>query len=309
MNAKGILRAATLGLALLPAGAPAVQPLFNGDFEAGVFQGWMPGGTEGGYAAMAGEGGCFSFNDTSGLSLNGNFAALLRSNAAGAKGSTGTLTSEPFTAGSGISFALLSESGDWIRAKRPVTLEVRLLDASGTPLVTHTLSGMSVVRLHAGCPSEPRNGVFSAHYIDTRALAGQEVKLQFAQHTNVGGSGFFTLVDDVTLYEASEMALFVNRPEAVAGTSLGAAGSLQLDGSASFHPLGLEMTYRWFLDGEATPLTGQKAATGDLAAGAHRAVLFVDDGTHVIGDTLLFVVPEKADDGDGSGDEDTDGAQ
>jgi hypothetical protein len=61
------------------------------------------------------------------------------------------------------------------------------------------------------------------------------------------------------------------------------------------------MNYRWFIDGETVPLTEQKVSVGDLAAGAHRAVLFVDDGLLVIGDTLLFVVPKKAaDEGDGT---------
>lgn len=286
----------------LPLNAFAVQPLFNGDFESGFFQGWTAGGTNGGSATIAAEATCFSANDTIGLTLNGNFAALVRSNGPGGKSSIGTLTSDAFSAGSGISFALLSESADLVSTRRPVTLEVRLLDAVGKVLVSHTLAGMSIVRLRAGCPSEPRNAVFSGHYIDTTPYAGQEVKLQFSQHTNVGGYGFFTLVDDVVLYDAGETALVVNRPMAVAGTSLTTGGNVQLDGSASFHPLGLEMTYRWFLDGEATPLTGQKVATGDLAAGGHRAVLFVDDGTHVIGDTLLYVVPEKAKDtGDSSG--------
>lgn len=305
MKQRTFIRGFGALLVALPMGAFAVQPLFNGDFEAGVFQGWTPGGTDGGIATVGAQGSCFSYDDTTGLSLNGNFAALLRSNAAGAKASTGTLTSDPFTAGSGISFALLSESADWIRARRPVTLEVRLLDASGTLLVSHSLSGMSVVRLHAGCPSEPRNGVFSGHYIDTTPFAGQEVQLQFSQHTNVGGAGFFTLVDDVTLYEASEVALVVNRPIAVAGTSLTTGGSVQLDGSGSVHPLGLEMTYRWFLDGETTPRDGITVSVSDLEAGANRVVLFVDDGTHVIGDTLLFVVPEKKSDTDDT--DDTDG--
>jgi hypothetical protein len=301
MNGRALilcLIAVAGGGALVPAAAPAAQLLFNGDFEAGVFQGWTAGGENGGVATVAAEASCFSASDSTGLTLNGSFAALLRSNGPADRNSVGTLTSEPFAAGSGISFALLSESIDWIPTSKPVALEVRLLDGAGQLLVSHTLAGMSVVRLKAGCPSEPRNAVFSGHYIDTGAYLGQEVRLQFRQHTNVSGYGFFTLVDDVARYDAGEVALVANRPIAVAGTSPTTGGNVQLDGSGSIHPLGLDMTYRWYIDGETVPVTGQKVSLRDYEPGAYRAVLYVDDGTHVAGDTLMFVVPEKAEETD-----------
>jgi len=73
---------------LAPAMASAqARLLFDGDFESGTFQGWIPSGEKGGFASVAAKGSCFSGNDTTAISFNGNdtsnYAALLRSNAAG----------------------------------------------------------------------------------------------------------------------------------------------------------------------------------------------------------------------------------
>ena len=89
------LRNAFIALALLPQAAFSVTPLLDLGFESGTFGGWQPGGNNGGTAAIAVEGECFSVTDTTGIDLPGNYAAFIRSVGADAN-SFGTLTSPTF---------------------------------------------------------------------------------------------------------------------------------------------------------------------------------------------------------------------
>jgi hypothetical protein len=143
------------------------------------------------------EGTCFSSGDTTGITLNGSFSANVRSFGLAPTNSIGILTSGPFVADSAIKFRALSENHDAIPEPNPVTFEVALLDTSGTVLFSQPITTNIVTLLGIGCPNTVRDGAFSAHTIDTSAFKGQNVRLQFRQHTNVGGFGFFTLVDDV----------------------------------------------------------------------------------------------------------------
>jgi len=181
-------------------------PLVNGNFEAGTLTGWTASGENGGQAYLVREGSCFSFNNTQALSLSGSFAADIRSNGLAPADSVGILTSDPFVAGSSITFNALTEAeeGEAARfaATDPVTFEARLLDTSGNVLFSQVFKPyvVTLYRSAAGpCSGEPRDASFSNHSIDTSSFAGQVVKLEFRQHTNVPKRGFFTLVDDVAI--------------------------------------------------------------------------------------------------------------
>jgi hypothetical protein len=180
-------------------------PLANGGFESGTLAGWTSGGVNGGWAEVVREGSCFSYNNTQGLSLSGTFAANVRSSGPAPVDSIGLLTSDLFIAGSSITFNALSETADGdvkeIPAD-PVTFEARLLDVAGNVLFSQVFKP-NVAMLHRSsggpCSGESRDASFSNHVIDTSTFSGQGVKLQFRQHTNSAGRGFFTLVDDVAI--------------------------------------------------------------------------------------------------------------
>ena len=209
----------------------ALETLFDGTFETGTFQGWTASGENGGVAFTAGKGTCYSNDDTTGIQLAGNYAALLRSGREGRKDSFGTLTSLPFESGDGIAFGALSETRDGKTIRAPINFFVRILDAdSGDTLSEHQFN-TAVVRLSAGCPSKPRTAGFSAHFVDTRRYRGTNIQVQFRQSTNVGGEGFFTLVDNVIKFGPGELPIFTSQPIAKAGTSFTERGTLRLDGS------------------------------------------------------------------------------
>ncbi|MDH3280145.1 MAG: hypothetical protein OEQ18_03325 [Gammaproteobacteria bacterium] len=282
----------------------AEEFLFDGTFETGSFQGWTPGGTNGGFAVLAVEGNCFSANDTTGITIAGTFAALLRSNPRGNRDSIGTITSDPFQAGSAISFRAVSESRDGRNARTPVTLEVRVLDESGELLQGHSIVQTSVARLKLGCPSERRNGAFRRHIIDTSLWIGQTIRIELAQHTNVAGEGFFTLIDDITFFGAGEQPILPDQPVAVAGTSLSNGGFIRLDGRESFHTGGQEMDFEWFVPGDSTPRTGQTVSLSDLEDGQeYRVILFVNDGVNFSSDVLQVGIPQGVNDRDGDTDD------
>jgi outer membrane murein-binding lipoprotein Lpp len=176
--------------------------IFNGDFETGDLTGWTSGGINSGFATVVHEGTCFSANDTRGITLDGTFSALIRSSGPAPINSTGILTSSPFVARSSVSFRALSENSTEIPTPVPVTFEVRLLDTAGALLQSQILQTHVVTLPFNGCiGSTPglADGAFSQHTIDTSAYAGQLIRLEFRQHTNVNDRGFFTLVDDVQL--------------------------------------------------------------------------------------------------------------
>src|ERR1041385_1364172 len=158
----------------------------NGDFETGTLAGWTANSENGGMAWVVREGTCFSYNNTQGLSLSGNFAANIRSGGIGPVDSVGALTSDPFVAGSSITFNALTEAEDGEEARfasgDPVTFEARLLDTSGNVLFSQVFKP-AVVTLYRSsggeCRGEPRDASFSNHSIDTSGFAGQLVQLQF----------------------------------------------------------------------------------------------------------------------------------
>src|SRR5207248_4283327 len=125
----GVLFAASITFAQNP-------PLMNGNFEAGTLSGWTVDGQNGGLARIAREGSCFSYNNTEGLSLSGSFAAEIRSSGVAPVDSVGMLTSDPFVAGSSITFNAFTEAEECEQARfaerDPVTVEARLLATAVT---------------------------------------------------------------------------------------------------------------------------------------------------------------------------------
>lgn len=165
--------------------------ILNGDFETGDLTGWSQSGINSGLAFVAEEGTMFSVHNTTGLTLNGDFAANVRSSSGTAPtNSVGILTSDPFIIGDELSFLALSETFTGITD--PVTLEFRILDLGFGVLFSQEVD----TNLVAVGPN-PTDGTFSTHVFDTSVFEGQEVMLQFRQNTNVAGNGFFTLIDDV----------------------------------------------------------------------------------------------------------------
>ena len=168
--------AITLVLASPAVPVTAQDLLFDGDFESGTFQGWTPGGDNGGSALIAAKNSCYSSSDTTGISFNGNpannFAALLRSNAAGEKTSVARLRSNNFPAGRGILFSALSETSDANASDDPSDLTVRILDSEGKVLSALPVE-TAVVQLAVGCPSVKRDTAFAVHYIDTSQHNGE----------------------------------------------------------------------------------------------------------------------------------------
>ncbi len=274
-------------LLIVGSGSNAAEPLFDGDFESGFLQGWRSSGKNGGIGTLAPAGTCFSNNDTTGLRLHGNYAGLIRSDGQGRPQAEGRLTSLIFAAGDGIAFSALTETSDARPADNPVSFEVRLLDTFGQPLLTQGIR-TSRVQLSVGCPSTMRNATFSRHFIDTRPFRGQNIKLQFAQHTRISGHGYFTLIDDIVIFGGGETPIFEGKLTAVAGTSTSETGALQLDGSLSLGSSGQVLSFEWSIDGEAVARTGEKVDISDLEPGTYTVTLFVSDGTQAESDTMLL---------------------
>ena len=301
--------------------ATAGQLLFDGDFET-AFQGWTPGGQNGGQAVLAARNTCFSGNDTTAISFNGNdplnnFTALLRSGPGASVDSVATLRSNNFLAGNGIIFSALSETADGSRSDTPVSFSVRILDSEGGILAELPVQ-TAVIALTPGCPSTKRDAAFSVHYIDTKPFNG-EISIEFTQHTNFEGLGFFTLIDNVVFVEKGEVFVNQTQPIAVAGTQLTTSNILFLDPRSSIDPDGLPspLQFSWFIDGEENvrffdlPCVN---VNGDftLGVGNHVATLYATDGVNYSADTLRFVVTSSfsgatdttdgGDSGDGTGD-------
>ncbi len=285
--------------------------IFDGDFESGTFQGWTPGGENGGFVTIAAKSGCYSFNDTTGITFNrdptSNYAALLRSGSSGSTGSIAILRSDAFEAGSGITFSALSETIGGV--PNPSTLTIRILDSSDTELVSIDLD-TALINLSEGCPSAKRDAAFSGHFVDTHQLSGP-IKVEFRQHTNREGLGLFTLIDNVSSLAINQLLPFTSRPVAVAGTSVTTSGTLYLDPTRSFDPDNKpsELDYSWFVDDTDNFLELDLPCINlnddnTLSAGNHIATLYVNDGMHAVADTLNFVVPES--DSDSETDTETD---
>jgi hypothetical protein len=215
MKTTALMTLFILNLGLTTAAFSQAPALRNGNFETGTLEGWTASGLNEGIARIAREGSCFSYNNTEGLTLSGSFAAEVRSSGLAPTDSVGLLTSDPFIAGSSVSFSALSETEDGEVARGsndPVTFEVRLLDTSENVLLAQILKTNMIAlnRNFAGpCTGEQRDAAFSKYSIDTSSYRGQMVKLQFRQHTNVPSRGFFTLVDDVAVDEAPTLNLSI----------------------------------------------------------------------------------------------------
>ena len=178
-------------------------PFTSGDFETGG-TGWTFTGLLDGIARVETEGACFGANNTIGITFAGTQALNVRSSPGAPHGSTGIATASPFTLGSALRFRALVENDDAAPAPYPVSLELRLLDNDGgvlggypvEPRILTTSPGTSA----DGClVGDLRNGDWSSHIVDTPKLAGMTARLEFRQHTNVPGKGFFALIDDVTV--------------------------------------------------------------------------------------------------------------
>ena len=185
----------------------SAEPIgINGDFEAGS-SGWTLTGSidfagDIGIARIETEGDCFGANNTMGIAFNGLHALNVRSSPRAPLDSVGIATSAPFTLGQAVSFRALAENDDAVPSADPVSFEVRILDGSGGILATHTVRPniltTSPGTTNDGClVGEWRDGEWSQHSLDTSAYARQVGRVEFRQHTNVPGKGFFTLIDDV----------------------------------------------------------------------------------------------------------------
>ena len=285
--------------------------LFDGDFESGTFQGWIPGGENGGFASIAAKGSCYSANDTTAISFNGdptsNYAALLRSNAAGNTDSVARLKSEPFTAGNGIIFSALSETLDADPGHKPVNFVVRILDSQGSP-VSEQPYNTAIIQLAQGCPSVKRDAAFSRHFIDTHHLAGQEISIEFSQNTKHESLGYFTLIDNVLFISEGQFLLSTSQPIAVAGTGITTSGTFFLDPRASKDPDDgpVALDYSWFIDGEDSvrhldiPCVNLNEDF-QLSPGNNTATLYATDGFSYAADTIRFVIPEESTSSNSSG--------
>ena len=286
--------------------------LFDGDFESGTFQGWIPGGINGGFATVAAKGTCYSGNDTTAISFNGdptsNYAALLRSNAAGKTGSIATLRSQPFTAGNGIVFSALSETMNDDPRHHPVDLVVKIINAEGE-VVSEQPYRTAIIRLAPGCPGGPRrDAAFSGHFIDTHHLVDQQISIEFNQNTRHDGLGYFTLIDNVVYIDKNQLLLTTSAPRAVAGTGITTSGTFFLDPRASTDPddAPLALDYSWFIDGEDSVRDIDVPCVNlnedlQLSAGNNTATLYVNDGFSYSADTIRFVIPENATSGGNGG--------
>ncbi|MEM7196269.1 MAG: hypothetical protein AAF402_15095 [Pseudomonadota bacterium] len=298
------LSSASHVLAVFAISVIAVSPVnaqsgfFDGDFESGTFQGWTPGGEQGGFATLAAKGSCYSANDTTAISFNGNersnYAALLRSNAQGGTDSVATLRSQPFPAGSAVYFSALTESPSLNVNRSPVEFVVRILDSAGEELAALPYR-TALIQLAPGCPSEQRDATFSIHSVPTHQFDG-DIMIEFRQSTRILGRGLFTLIDDVFTLPKNDIVLSRSQPRAVAGTSVTSSGTLFLDPSDSFDPdqAPEALNYRWRIDGENFMRELDFPCVfvgGGVAVGNNRATLYVDDGFHYSADTLNFVVP------------------
>jgi hypothetical protein len=277
--------------------------LFDGDFESGTFQGWTPGGENGGFTTLAAKGTCYSSNDTTAISFNGdpanNYAALLRSNPNGEVSSVATLRSANFAAGNGLLFSALSETSELNPSTRPVDFVVRILDSEGKPLAELPLQ-TAVISLTDGCPSSKRDTAFSVHYIDTRQYNG-EISVEFAQNTRFPGLGYFTLIDNVVYVEKGNIFVNQTQPIAVAGTSLTSSNILFLDPRSSIDPdnLPAPLKFSWFINDEDSIRLYDMPCVNlnsdfELPAGNHVATLYATDGINYSADTLRFVVTSNS---------------
>ncbi len=283
-------------LVAFPLSSHAAQPLQNGNFETGDLNGWRNESEANGVAEVVAKGACFSANDTRAMDIRGQYAALLRSNSDGDKKSVGVITSDAFNAGDGIAFIAATESTAAIKPnKEPARFEVRILDGETDQVLVSQILSPKLSVLKSGCPGESSKGLFSSHYFSTKAFAEEQrgIKLQFRQSTHVKGSSFFTLIDQIVVFNEGEAPIFHSRPVAVAGIQSTSSGTPMLDSTGSFDPDQrlYDLNYSWYID-DLKVRRSRRPCVGDLSQGEHRAVLYVSDGLHAISDNLRFSVTD-----------------
>ncbi len=263
--------------------------LFDGGFESGVLQGWVPG--KQGTAIVTRRGSCFSDQDTRKLSIRGDYAGLLRSPNYLSVGNAASLTSKRFTAGNGISFLALSQNRT--NLETAFALNISILDQDDTLLETRPLA-TAQSSLSSGCPSSGTDTRFSQHFVSTQAYQGKTIKLRFAQHPDTAAQGGFTLIDDVTVFLAGEVPVNTNIPLAVASAIFDADTKNRFLSAAL--PGNIEQTrkweYSWYIQGEDKVRAYYKPCINKLTPGNYSATLTVRNATALASDTLYFNVGE-----------------
>jgi len=174
------------------------QSLPNGGFETGNLSGWTSGSINNGSVSVVTEGTCWSSFDTRGITMPGVYAANVRSSGPAPTDSVGILTSNSFVASKGVSFYALSERSSPLQAN-PVNFVVNILAVPSGNIISTQIVGTNLITISQFCNAGPvgPNWIFSNHSIDTSAVFGQNIQIEFRQNTNISGLGFFTLVDRV----------------------------------------------------------------------------------------------------------------
>jgi hypothetical protein len=271
--------------------ANAYTLLFDGGFESGVLQGWVPG--KHGTAIVARRGSCFSDQDTRKLSIRGDYAGLLRSPDYLSIGNAASLTSKRFTAGNGLSFFALSENKT--HSEIAFALNISILDQDGTLLETRPLV-TAQSSLLSSCPSGGTDTRFSQHFVNTQAYQGKTIKLRFAQHPDTAAQGGFTLIDDVTVFLAGELSVNANIPLAAASAIFDLDTQNRYLSAAL--PGNIEQTrkweYSWYIQGEDKVRAYYNPCINTLTPGNYSATLTVRNATALASDTLYFNVGEAA---------------
>jgi hypothetical protein len=151
------------------------------------------------YSALAGE---------AGVDFHGDYALLIRSNDAGDPGTMAVVRTLPFVPQNPL-FVMdqLSEVGPlgialWYRV---LTADWEFIEEHALDVLTggyfpaleegqEPIEGFPDVTLDSAAP-----GVFTRQYLDTSPWheAGEEIVLEFRQHTRVPHNGFFTLLDNL----------------------------------------------------------------------------------------------------------------
>lgn len=262
--------------------------LFDGGFESGILQGWIPG--KQGMAIVVRRGSCFSDQDTRKLSIRGRYAGLLRSANFSSHGNAASLTSKHFTAGSGLSFLALSQNKP--NSTSLLTLNISILDQDGTLLETRPLA-TARSSLSTDCPSTGADTRFSRHFVSTRAYQGKTIRLRFAQHPDTAIQGGFTLIDNVSVFLSGEAAVETSLPLAIASVKFDANTQNRFLSAAL--PTGYieqtrEWEYSWYIQGESKIRAYYNPCINDLSPGNYSVTLYVRSATTMASDTLYFNV-------------------